>query len=329
MNVLVYAVAAEYGGALSVLMDFYKKFKLQKENHYFFVVSTPKIDDCDNITVLRFPEIKKGWLYRLAFEYLRAPRLVKKYKIDQVFSTTNTVLPNVNIEQILYLHQPLPFVPYRFKWRENRLFWIYQNIIGKMIVHSVCKADHVIVQTKWIKEAAIRICGVKEDKFTIEAPVVDETMVHHYHKGNIPTTFFYPASAYSYKNHWLILKACKQLKKDRIGNYQVVFTLFGNENAYASELKAFVEENALPVQFIGQISREEVFQRYSQSVLLFPSYIETFGMPLLEARLSGAPILAADMPFSREILDGYEDADFFRFDNVKQLENTMLLHISK
>lgn len=329
MNIMVYGVAADSSGALSVLMDFYKQFQSCKKNHYFFVVSTPKLEECDNITVLRFPEIKKGWIHRLVFEYLRAPALVKKYKIDQVFSTTNTVLPGVKIEQILYLHQSLPFVPYRFGWRENRLFWIYQNIIGKMIIHSVRKADHVIVQTNWIKEAATRICGVKEDKFTIEAPVVDETMVCKYHKGHIPITFFYPASAYLYKNHWIILKACKQLKKDCIGNYQVVFTLSGNENAYASELKTFVQKNDLPVQFIGQISRDEVFQWYSRSILLFPSYIETFGMPLLEARLSGTPILAADMPFSREILDGYKNADFFIFSDVKQLENSMKAQIVK
>jgi glycosyltransferase involved in cell wall biosynthesis len=35
--------------------------------------------------------------------------------------------------------------------------------------------------------------------------------------------------------------------------------------------------------------------------LVFPSLIETFGHPLLEAMLAGTPILAADIPAFREI----------------------------
>lgn len=323
LNILVYSVTADSSGALSVLLDFYGQFKKKKENHYFFVVSTPKLDDCDNITVLRFPEIKKGWFHRLAFEYLTAPKLIKKYAIDEVFSTTNTTIPLTNIKQTLYLHQALPFIAYRFAWRENRLFWIYQNIIGKMIIASVRKADRVIVQTEWIRDAAVKICGVSQDKFIVQKPVVDHSLIRAYHERGGIRTFFYPASAYVYKNHWLILKACQKLKEIHTIGYRVIFTLTGKENPYAAELKSFVEKNALPIQFIGQISRQEVFEWYSRSTLLFPSYIETFGMPLLEARLLGAPVLAADTPFAKEILDGYERCRFYNQNDAEQLAEAM------
>lgn len=55
----------------------------------------------------------------------------------------------------------------------------------------------------------------------------------------------------------------------------------------------------------------EVMKEYTRSVLLFPSYIETFGLPLLEARMSGSPILASDCPFSHEILDDYDGVSYF------------------
>lgn len=323
MNILVYGVAADSGGALSVLMDFYKEFKVHKENHYYFVVSTPQLDECDNITVLRYPEIKKGWGQRLFFEYVEAPKLVKKYAIDEVFSTTNTVIPRVQAKQILYLHQSLPFIPYRFSWKENRLFWLYQNIIGRLIIQSVKKADQVIVQTKWIRDAASRICHVPTDKFLIKTPQVDISLVKPYDPPAGNPVFFYPASPYTYKNHWLIVKACKNLKEQGITAYQVIFTLSGEENGYAKSLREYVEKEQLPVQFIGQIDRKEVFEWYSHSVLLFPSYIETFGMPLLEARLSNSPILAADTPFSREILQGYEKSRFYDIHDDKKLVQGM------
>jgi glycosyltransferase involved in cell wall biosynthesis len=62
---------------------------------------------------------------------------------------------------------------------------------------------------------------------------------------------------------------------------------------------------------MGQVSRENVFEMYSKSVLLFPSFVESFGLPLLEARLSECIIIASSCPFCREILDGYDKVSYF------------------
>ncbi len=50
---------------------------------------------------------------------------------------------------------------------------------------------------------------------------------------------------------------------------------------------------------------------YLDSALIFPSYIETVGLPMLEARRHGRRIMASDRPFSREVLAGYPNAQFF------------------
>jgi len=47
--------------------------------------------------------------------------------------------------------------------------------------------------------------------------------------------------------------------------------------------------------------------------------LETFGLPLLEARLSNAYILAGNTSFGREILDGYPNVDFFEPRSVRDL----------
>jgi glycosyltransferase involved in cell wall biosynthesis len=36
-------------------------------------------------------------------------------------------------------------------------------------------------------------------------------------------------------------------------------------------------------------------------LFVFPSYLETFGHPLLEAMAAGVPLVAADIPVSREV----------------------------
>lgn len=86
MNVLVYDVAASSGGALSVLKDYYNSYVANSDgNHYYFVISTPELASTANITILRYPWIKKSWFHRLWFDYVVAPELVKKLKIDTVF----------------------------------------------------------------------------------------------------------------------------------------------------------------------------------------------------------------------------------------------------
>lgn len=59
MRIMVFSVAAEKGGALSILSGFYNKHKDDEENEYFIVVSSPELEDTENITVLRYPWVKK------------------------------------------------------------------------------------------------------------------------------------------------------------------------------------------------------------------------------------------------------------------------------
>ena len=142
MNILVYDVAASESGALTVLYDFFQEVLENPKDdiHWMFVVSTPELPHSDVIRVIRFPWVKKSWLHRLWFEHFVAPKVAKKNKADLIFSLQNITVPHMRIPQVVYVHQSLPFVAYRFKFMENRLFWIYQNIIGRKIIKSIRQA---------------------------------------------------------------------------------------------------------------------------------------------------------------------------------------------
>jgi glycosyltransferase involved in cell wall biosynthesis len=56
------------------------------------------------------------------------------------------------------------------------------------------------------------------------------------------------------------------------------------------------------VRFLGVIPYRSILHYYQGAVALaFPSLLETFGHPMLEAMLAGTPIVAADIPALREI----------------------------
>lgn len=324
MNVLVYDVAANESGALSVLKNFYEYAKSFEDPsvHWYFAVSLPKLEETEHITVLRFPWVKKSWFHRLWFDHIFAEKIIRDYQIEEVISLQNIAVPHYKKPQILYVHTSLPFVDYRFSFRESKISWIYQNILGRSIEKSIRKARTVIVQTEWMKKRCASQAGVSEDKFLVRLPSVEEKLICPYKDSKeARKTFFYPANPYEYKNQEVIVKACKRLKEKGITGYRVIFTFSGTESSYARRLKKEIEEEKLPIELAGHLKKEEVFSLYARSVLLFPSYVETIGLPLLEARAAGGYIIAAKEAHSLEMLRGYDRAKLFeKFDAGKLSE---------
>lgn len=327
---MVFDVPAENGGALTILNQYYEIALNDQDNEWIFVLSTPQLEESFSVKVLNYPWIKKSWFHRLYFDKLLAGKLVRRYKVDEVLSLQNVVVPKVKVKQTLYLHQPLPFAEKRYGITENFKFWVYQNLISKMIFESIRKADNVIVQTKWIMDAAIKKTNTEKEKFILKQPEINIKIEEIFELDEkSKRLFFYPASGIVYKNHEVIINACKYLKYKGIVNYKIIFTLTGDENKHIKVFKKIVIDENLPIEFVGPIDINSVYEYYSKSVLLFPSFIETFGLPLLEARTHGCPIIASNCAFSQEILKGYNNVKFFEpfnfFELAEFMEMTMEL----
>lgn len=318
MRTLVYDVAADSGGAATVLQSFYEEFCRDRANQYVFVLSVFHLEKRPHIKVLNFPWVKKSPLHRLYFDYFIAHRLVKKYKIDQVLSLQNIELPHAGVPQIVYEHNALPFSEYRFRPWEAFRPWTTQQILGRMMKRSIRRAKKVLVQTNWMKAEIVRQCRIPKDRVEVKFPAVEMIKTAPYHLDEQRPVFFYPANASAYKNHRTFLKACQYLKKAGYENYEVIWTVTGEENEGIRALRKEVQRQNLPVRFQGSMQRKALFDLYASSVLVFPSYIETIGLPLLEARSAGAWILAADCLYARDCVGDYERAAFFEaFDGEK------------
>lgn len=328
MNILVYDVHASESGALSILDDLYKQVCncQDKSIKWIFVVSTPHYKSNDNITVLRFPWVKKSWLHRIYFETVVTRRILKEYQPNKIFSLQNKGISYSTQPQCVYLHLPFVLSDYKMSiFRDGKRLWIYQNVLSKFIFSSLKKVNRTIVQTQWMKDALIRKAGVHEDSVVLAPPDISENYINIFKDSpESRKNFFYPATAFTYKNHITILKACHYLQQKNIMDYRVTFTIRSDENKYTEMLYRYVQKHKLQVSFEGKIPRDEVFRKYTNSTLLFPSFIESFGLPLLEGRLSGSFIAASDSPFAREILDGYENAMFFDHLDYKTLGDYMI-----
>ncbi len=316
MKIIVNDIAASSGGALTILKSFYKficESEEAKKHIWIFLLSDNYISETSNIKVIVRSDIKKSWINRLKFDFVEGKQLIDDLNPDLVFSMQNTAIYGLNYPQVIYLHQSIPFQKIKkfsfLKYDEFKLA-IYQYVIGYIIKSSLKKAHHIIVQTKWMKSAIIEQLKINKTKITNILPPIDLVDKSLYKDQFCNNSFFYPADNFSYKNHYCLLEAVRLLNNLGISDFELKLTI--NDNESHSNIK-----------YLGTIPHETVLKEYNRSVLVFPSYIETIGLPLLEARQFGTLILASDTPFSREALDNYPNAYFFNPFNPNELVELM------
>jgi glycosyltransferase involved in cell wall biosynthesis len=130
---------------------------------------------------------------------------------------------------------------------------------------------------------------------------------------------FYPAGFIPYKNHAILFKAFSLIDK-KLPLKKI--TLFLTVDYDFNSLYKF---NNIKILSMGKVSHNTVSFLYKKiDVLLFPSYIETFGLPLIEAASVGLPIIASNLPYAKEVLYGYNGVSYVDYYDAEAWANKLL-----
>jgi len=302
MRIVISNTAAKVGGALEILNSLFYQVKrvaeTRKDIEWIFILNDYIYDNSSQISIIK--EETTTWISRLIYDYYRGARLINPLKPDLVINMQNTIIKNINCPQFLYVHQAIPFqTNFRFSFfrKQERKLAVYQYIIGYLIKQSIKKSDHVFVQTNWMKSSIISDVGVRENKIGVYSPAIIDTSFTKEEIHDEQNKFIYPANDFIYKNHECIYKANRILKME-YSDFRIILTTGKSIND-------------INIECVGFIEKSKLMKLYSESTLIFPSFIETVGLPLLEASLLGAIVLVADCEYSREILSDYPNAYFF------------------
>ncbi len=305
MRIVVNDIAASYGGAMTILKGFYTYVcENDHENEWIFLLGDKYFDETDNVKIIVCSDIKQSGIKKFFFDLFTGRKFIDSLEPDVVFSLQNIITFGVKAPQCTYIHQSLPYTKmknFSFFKSEERVSAVYQKLIGQLIHLSAKKADKVIVQSRWMKEAVIEKTKISENKIINIMPDV-ENLEPYIKDGEFDKkVFFYPTANNIYKNNDCIIDACRILIKDGITDFKVILTLTDGE------IKDLPEN----IECFGRLSREELLSQYNKTTLLFPSYVETVGLPMIEARLMNAIVLASNCPFSTEVLEDYANAYFY------------------
>jgi glycosyltransferase involved in cell wall biosynthesis len=185
--------------------------------------------------------------------------------------------------------------------------------LERVWLKSRCKnIDTIVIQTPSMQ----RCVHEKLCRDSVIMPFLDTiNITRHSALGLTPDKlavydFLYVASGEPHKNHKNLVEAWALLAAE--GIHPALCLTLSRENC--SELVEWIDTKVqkfnLKIVNVGVVDKIGVDELYKQSKsLIYPSTLESFGLPLVEARNAGLAIVASELDYVRDVLDPEETFD--------------------
>ena len=233
---------------------------------------------------------------------------VKKLGLDLYHGLSNEIpvgLSATGIPSVVTIHD---LIFERFPEQFNR---IDVSIYRKKYRHACKHAKRIIAISEQTKNDIIEIYGIDDSKIDIcyqscnpvfEKKISDEKKQQVKNQFQLPAEFFLSVGSVIERKN--LLNTCKAMVmlKDELPMSLVVV---GKGGAYLQKVKQFISENGLKerVIFLSEKNEKLIYPLhepetlaalYQMSVaLIYPSLFEGFGIPVLEALWSEAPVITS------------------------------------
>lgn len=249
-------------------------------------------------------------------EQLKMPGLIKKYKIDLMHFPHFNVPVLYRGDFVVTIHD---LILLRFPTKRattlGPLLYKIKYLGYKLAINlAVKRAKKVITVSQFTKVDLVNYFKIKPQKIEVTYEACDGVEsgqlsipeAGFLDKNKISKPYLlYVGNAYPHKNLEGLIAAYKKFKKKNNFSYQLV--LVGKEDYFYKRLKqnaygeGLLHDNS--VVFFGFASQKDLAYLYSRaSLYIFPSFIEGFGLPGLEAMSFGLPVISSNTSSLPEIL---------------------------
>lgn len=171
-------------------------------------------------------------------------------------------------------------------------------------------ADEFIVQTPTMK----RLLEEKTDAPVRMLPFAPEPESYSRRatkpRSGQEVDFVYVATGEPHKNHRRLLEAWKLLAEE--GHFPSLLLTLSEARfpALCAEIDNLSGKYGLKIRSRGELPPEAAKALYREAgAAIYPSAFESFGLPLIEARQAGLPVLAAERDYVRDAIDPEQTFD--------------------
>ncbi len=309
MNIAILGLTATSYGSLTYLKNFLPRLaKLDGANQYDIFLPAGRCAELE-VRAPNFRVHARGWaaksgIFRVAWEQLIVPWILRARHADAVYTTHNLAILFSRVPSIIIVQNLEPFFAGKFPntlRRKARL-----RLLRLLSTVSLRKSHRVIVLSDWEKEFLLEQFHLPPEKLLVACPGVTQgfrppapgTAALLRERFGIEPPFILAGSRLSgYGNLLNLAKAYASLvKANRISMPLVIPGEVWDAQYIGRVWKLLRAEGCSGrVKFLGYVPHETMPLLLGHAAcFVFPSLLEACGMVLIEALACGAPILCCN-----------------------------------
>ena len=309
LRVLVNGIHAKSGGGVTYLKNLLPLLAEDEEleihlflhRDQFRIFGT--LDENIRIHLLTYPN---GFMTNLLWEQFALPILARVMSVDVTLSPANYG-PLFAPCQIIMLRNSLA-VAGRETRPIKRLYWAGLTVMTAL---SLLRCRRAVAVSNYARKALTFGLGQGfQRKISVINHGVRDSFVPP-KKSRSGDYLLAVSDIYVQKNLHTLVQALSIVRK-QIPGISIKIAGRAIDRGYLKELNEVIGAHNLEeaIEFLGEQTDDQLLELYQQCKLfVFPSTVETFGNPLVEAMASGAPIVSSNTAAMPEILG--EAAAFF------------------
>ena len=270
---------------------------------YEYQLYTPRIDgrylhELQGVFSLHLPEGKLAQALHPWWRSYGITADLQRNRVDIYHGLSNELPLNIHrsgIPSVVTIHDLI------FLKHKEQYPWLDRQIYELKTIYAVKHADKIIAVSEETKEDLVKFYNTPDKKIEVVYQSID---VRFYKKGSaervdsfkrkyaLPDNFVLNVSSFFPRKNQLKLIEAFALIKDKT-QYDLV--LAGGAGGMLPAVKDAIVQAGLTnrVQILTGISNDEIPLLYqSAGLFVYPALMEGFGMPVLEAIVSGVPVIA-------------------------------------
>ncbi|GEM_PF-897284 len=265
------------------------------------VVSSEVLVENKNINWVRCPKFisisPSVSMLRPILYYLYSWYLLIKYYDSLILSTTHHAVP-FHSYQMITIHDLRPYY-----YPDSITQWIYFHLI---LPRSLKKIKKIITPSQFSKKIIKNTYGINPDKISVVSNMIKAPSRKNGLKNSEQKPFLLMVGAREKHKNAHELIEMSDLWKNR---YNLI--IISQKNSYQNDLIELATRKGIldKITFLNYIP-DNTLEEYYQActALVYPSLMEGFGIPPLQAMLYGKPSIVSDNELSHEI---YGDSSIF------------------